>query len=60
VILIVSFPDNEHVEEVRRHLTAPHVILPLATKVTVGARPTCTTRRLADSREGPGLGMSAR
>jgi hypothetical protein len=30
VILIVSFPDNEHVEEVRRHLTAPHVVIDTA------------------------------
>lgn len=27
MILIVSFPDNEHVEEVRRHLTASHVVV---------------------------------
>jgi len=30
VILIVSFLDNEHVEEVRRHLTTSHVVLDMA------------------------------
>jgi hypothetical protein len=30
VILIVTFPDNEHVEEVRQHLTAPHVLVDVA------------------------------
>jgi hypothetical protein len=30
VILIVSFPDNEHVEEVRRHLRAPHAVVDMA------------------------------
>lgn len=30
MILIVSFADNEHVEEVRRHLSAPHVVIDLA------------------------------
>lgn len=30
MILIVSFPDNEHVDEVRRHLTAPHAVVDVA------------------------------
>ncbi|HEX5927887.1 MAG TPA: hypothetical protein VFY48_00660 [Solirubrobacterales bacterium] len=30
MILIVSFAGNEHVEEVRRHLTAPHTVLDMA------------------------------
>ena len=27
MIVMVSFPDNEHVEEVRQHLRAEHVVL---------------------------------
>jgi hypothetical protein len=30
LILIVSFPDNEHVDEVRRHLSAPHAVVDTA------------------------------
>jgi hypothetical protein len=30
VILIVSFADNDHVDEVRRHLTRPHVVVDTA------------------------------
>ena len=30
MILVVSFPDNEHVEEVRRHLTRPHAVVDMA------------------------------
>jgi Prokaryotic glutathione synthetase, ATP-grasp domain len=30
MILIVSFTDNEHVDEVRRHLTAPHAVVDVA------------------------------
>ena len=30
MILIVSFADNEHVEEVRQHLTRPHVVVDTA------------------------------
>jgi hypothetical protein len=30
MILIVSFPDNEHVDEVRQHLTVPHTVVDVA------------------------------
>jgi len=41
LILIISFPENEHVEEVRRHLTAPHTVIDLAsfpTRLRLSAR----------------------
>lgn len=41
MILIISFPQNEHVEEVRRHLTAPHTVIDLAwfpTQLRLSAR----------------------
>jgi hypothetical protein len=46
MILIVSFPNNEHVEEVRRHLTAKSVLVDTASfPVSLGLSTTLSKGR---------------
>ncbi len=53
MILIVTFPDNEHVEQVRRHLRVEHTLLDLADfpeRVSLVARTDGCALRLVDGR----------